>query len=421
MKHQTMKNEHPGSRCFWRWGFILSLLSGGVPMGAQPASCYLRWHQISTNSPFGNFHDWYLRYHAFAYDSGRHVPVVFGGLLVDPRGQNVPFESGTWEWNGAAWEERCSIVEPSPREDPAMAYDGARRVCVLFGGHHENTDYNDTYEWDGVRWAFRQAFDPTATNRPPPMRTPLMAYDSARKRTVLIGKESGRTWEWDGTNWMVQPTAPSPRRNAAMAYDRARRIIVLFGGKSTDAPYDFLGDTLTWDGTNWTQVATGGPRPRIGHTMSYDIRRKVIVLLGGRGSDSFPNAFDDTWEWDGQSWVKPFAGLVRDGPTMWYDEVEQKLILFSGRQPDSDGWQQSNDVWEARPPGNWVDFNAPGLPSVPETGSFYEPFNTLIEAISSVPLGCTLNLKAGSSPEVVTISKPLTLDAYYGPVTIGQP
>jgi len=155
--------------------------------------------------------------------------------------------------------------------------------------------------------------------------------------------------------------------------------------------------------------------------MCYDIRRKVIVLLGGRVSDSFLGAFDDTWEWDGQSWVKRSAGIVRDGSTMWYDEVEQKLILFSGRQPERDEWQQSNDVWEARPPGYWVDFNAPGLPSVPETGYFHEPFNTLAEAVLSANAGCTINLKAGSSPEVLTISKPLTLDAYYGQVTIGQP
>src|SRR4051794_22717611 len=144
---------------------------------------------------------------------------------------------------------------PPHRGGCAMAYDEARGVCVLFGGRVWRSDqmYNDTYEWDGSRWAFRQAFDPTATDRPRPMAFHVMAYDRDRKKTVLVGDDSVRTWEWDGTNWSVQLTINSPqpqRMESAMVYDPTRHVSILFGGRSTS--YEPLGDTRTWDGTNWS-------------------------------------------------------------------------------------------------------------------------------------------------------------------------
>ena len=422
--------KHPivGSRLRW-WVGIFLLLPFPISAPAQPDPCSLGWQLTSSDSPFGDFHTWYLTGQASAYDSRRHVPVVFGGLLVDPNGQNVPFDSGTWEWNGTQWEGPLHFVEPPPRSDAAMAYDDARGVCVLFGGHLNNLAFNDTYEWDGSKWIFRQAFDPTATDRPPPTAHPVMAYDSARRRTVLENV-SGMTWEWDGASWSSQPTAPPSRIHAAMVYDPIRHVTVLFGGQSDVPPYNFLNDTQTWDGRNWTQVSTGGPAPRYDHAMAYDLHRKVIVLFGGTASDVIDDQLGDTWEWDGQSWSPQLdAGRFglgpREGSTMWYDAVQQRLMVFGGGRylPVGGGVYKGNfpnDVWEARPPGYWVDFNAPGLPGFPETGYFNEPFNTLAEAVTSANAGCTLNLKAGSRAETITISKPLTLEAFFGPATIGQ-
>ena len=63
-----------------------------------------------------------------------------------------------------------------------------------------------------------------------------MAYDSARRRTVLFGGiETSRyadTWEWSGSAWAGGPTtvAPSARYGAMMVFDAARSRMVLFGG-----------------------------------------------------------------------------------------------------------------------------------------------------------------------------------------------
>lgn len=349
----------------------------------------------------------------------------------------VLYTGDTWEWNGANWANRIPIVHPPARKNAAMAYDSDRGVCVLFGGGTNifqiEIPFNDTWEWNGAVWTMRSSNDPSAGNRPPPMDGPIMAYDSFRKRTVLLGSNERtggefnpvtRTWEWDGNVWTVHDRsttaspAPPPRIDAAMAYDSARRVTVVFGGAAYEG--GLLNDTWTWDGTMWRLVANGGTDTRDQHAMAFDDRRKVLVLFSGVHGEPFV----DTSEWDGSSWTRrPFAQFNINLPPrrlhmMWYDTGDQKVVVFGGITGSP--YNILDDLWEARPPGRWVDFNYLGAPSLPETGEFYEPFDTLREAVDAAPPGCTLILKTGSRAETLTISKPLTLEAYNGPVTIGK-
>lgn len=65
----------------------------------------------------------------------------------------------------------------------------------------------------------------------------------------------------------------------------------------------------------------------------------------------------------------------------------------------------------------WVDFNYAGAT---ELGTFGFPYNTLAEGLNTVAYNGTLKLKAGSRNETATISRKMSLEAYGGPVTIGQ-
>ena len=64
----------------------------------------------------------------------------------------------------------------------------------------------------------------------------------------LLGADSRaglQTWEWDGVAWtLFSETGPPARRYSAMAYDSARRVTVLFGGYLSDA--DVAGND-TWE------------------------------------------------------------------------------------------------------------------------------------------------------------------------------
>lgn len=185
---------------------------------------------------------------AMAYDSARGVAVLFGGSLA---GNYANFDD-TWEWNGTYWTERNPPMHPSVRYDMPMVFDASRGVVMLFGGGHGPTQYNDTWEYNGVTntWTQRTtSLQPTARFRHG------LAYDSARQRTVLFGGYSDAapyladTWEWNGTNWT--PTAPPHHPSArqvsfAMSFDSHRSKVILFGGNDANG---LLGDTWEYGGT----------------------------------------------------------------------------------------------------------------------------------------------------------------------------
>ena len=66
----------------------------------------------------------------------------------------------------------------------------------------------------------------------------------------------------------------------------------------------------------------------------------------------------------------------------------------------------------------WVDFNYLGST---QDGSFFAPFKTFTQGRNAVSYGGVLHLKAGSSAETAPgITKPMTIQAYNGPATVGH-
>jgi hypothetical protein len=103
----------------------------------------------------------------------------------------------------------------------------------------------------------------------------------------------------------------------------------------------------------WTRVDLGVPLHRFGHALAYDEARGVTVLYGGlayyQPSDS-PSAdqlktLDDTWEWDGNTWVQRFPPTSLGplaGHLMAYDAARGVTVLYGGVV---DGLQ-STEVYE---------------------------------------------------------------------------
>ncbi len=247
--------------------------------------------------------------HGLAYDSARGVTVLFGGQA------SGSYNDETWKWNGCSntWtqheydDDPVREPRPSPRHGYGMAYDSARGVIVLFGGNAGGATDGETWEWDGSVWTKVHDEDPLGIDAPSPRFRPAMAYDSACGVTVLFGGSTlqaeyfGDTWKWNGSTWTqheydddpVRELRPSPRYYHAMAYDSASRVTVLFGGED-DAP-GFNGETWAWKCDAWTILAPPEPlpSPRYGHAMAYDSARGVTVLFGG-----YDNTYDgETWEW----------------------------------------------------------------------------------------------------------------------------
>ena len=70
-----------------------------------------------------------------AYDPENHGVIMFGGATFAQTadGSNSVSLGDTWLWNGKSWRQ-LNVSGPSPRSASVAAYDSVRHVIVLFGG-----------------------------------------------------------------------------------------------------------------------------------------------------------------------------------------------------------------------------------------------------------------------------------------------
>lgn len=145
--------------------------------------------------------------------------------------------------------------------------------------------------------------------------------------------------------WLQQAPAasPSPRAATVMVYDEERGRVVLFGGWSNVAANCCaLDDTWEWDGVTWLQRQPATvPPARAGAVAVYDRQRQRVVMFGG---GDFSTLLADTWQWDGDDWtqaspaVSPPARMLGGAA---YDAVRGQTVLFGG----FDGVNYRDDTW----------------------------------------------------------------------------
>jgi N-acetylneuraminic acid mutarotase len=282
-----------------------------------------------------------------AYDTVRGRTVMFGGDSMKPQLFN-----DTWEWDGALWTQMANFG-PRARSDHAMAYDIARKQTVVFGGVGGALVFGDTWGWSGEAWT------QLADSGPPKRSGHGASYDSSRQRLVIFGGTSdgttvlGDTWEWDGSDWtQVSETGPSARKGPAMAFDSGRNKMVVFGGAGVDGIG--LGDTWEWNGNTWTRAADFGANPCVNAAMVFESDRSA--LFGGIASVNAspqPQLFGATWEWDGKHWV--LRQDMGPGPrwrhAMAFDSPRSTIVLFGGMNAfavgaDDPTTKVLGDTWE---------------------------------------------------------------------------
>jgi Tol biopolymer transport system component len=179
---------------------------------------------------------------------------------------------------------------------------------------------------------------PTSTSTPKPTITP-----TPKPSTTPTGS-SAATWS------KLNVTAPTPWRGMTIVYDTKRKVVVLFGGSGETGR--FLNETWEFNGQNWKRVETAhAPQVRIWAGMAYDAVRGKVVLYGGRKNDN-GEAFNDTWEYDGQDWTliqTANPGQRGDGPGMVYDTCRNKIVLFGGAANGvyyNDTWEYDGTSWK---------------------------------------------------------------------------
>lgn len=297
--------------------------------------------------------------HALAYDEARGCTVLYGGKT------SIAAAFGdTWEWDGAAWRQRFSAHAPVARSGMAMAYDPHRGRTVVHGGYANLLAVqNDTWEWNGADWL------PVTTANDPPPATVWKFVPSTRNRGLVLfstpplaqagSPDYGESvHEYDGVAWTpTLPTLPAPRQGGALAADPSRSEVILFGGWSSP---NWFADTWAWDGDSWRQLAPSqSPSSRSGARLTFDAARGELVLFGGgrvTNSSATTMAFDDTWTWQGNTWVQrstPTQPAPRSDHALAYHAPTQRVVLFSGTTANrallTDTW-----LWDG---ANWSQAN----------------------------------------------------------------
>lgn len=282
-------------------------------------------------------------HHAIAWDGARRELVVFGGSGAwAPGGTDE-----TWIWDGQGWQRRNPPAAPPARSGAAMAFDPRHGHIVLFGGWNsaQSRLFGDTWIWDGSKWSQR-----FPSRSPAPRASHKMVWDAARGEIVLFGGwGSGLfndTWIWDGSTWTArQPMSVMPPAHSdhAMAYDEARQEVVAFGGCcGGSGRLGHRNTTWVWDGRSWTERRPANrPPARAAHAMTYDPVNRVVVAFGGQASDG--GLLNDTWLWDGTDWM-PLRTANSPPPCSYsaitFDPSASRLVL-TGCGSERPGWALS--------------------------------------------------------------------------------
>ncbi len=201
-----------------------------------------------------------------------------------------------------------------------------------------------------------------------------IAYDVTRERVVLFGGLAGlinpygnppnwtyfdNTWEWDGTRWSLKKPAhrPPARAGHAMFYCPVRRKILLFGGvRVVNRTIQLFNDMWEWDGQDWRQLNPPTvPRTRSYMALATDMLRSRVVLFGGStgyGSLTTAGDLDDTWEWDGQTWIQQFPQTVplrRRYAAMAFLPTNGRCVMYGGSSYNGITWEWDGSEWFAHP------------------------------------------------------------------------
>ncbi|MHA2002909.1 MAG: Kelch repeat-containing protein [Candidatus Thorarchaeota archaeon] len=279
------------------------------------------------------------------------IVAIFAGLIV---GMNLSRSS-------AYLIPSQTPAIPLARGAHVMVYDPYNEQVVMHGGAASGFHYlSDTwvYSYTTNRWTELSGPSPTAR------ANHAMVYCNTTNEIILYGGwQVGGTWSFDceSQTWseVVTSIDPGEHHSLALAFDPKENAVILFGGFGSDG----METDDTWkfdlDTREWSDLAPAmTPLARYGHVMVYDESIEQIVMTCG--NTAYQGHQRDTWTFNTTSneWTEldPIGDPDRlKWPSMTYDTVNQKAILFGGQIGDiavSGTWIYDGglNTWQERYP-----------------------------------------------------------------------
>jgi hypothetical protein len=292
----------------------------------------LEWVLLDPAPPIG-----VSGYSRMAYDSARAETVVFQ-------------MGNTYLWDGAVWITPPVVTLPPPRNDAVLVNDPVRGEVLLLTVSSTLCPVVplETWAWDGVDW-----------HQKTPSVVPLgrvvgaAVFDEVRQEVVMFGgsvicgAETDETWLWDGVDWRqaLPAASPPPRSSLAMGWDAVSQGVLVFGGRPVGSGSASLGDTWLWDGSDWTEIVLPSPDrpgPRWPCDLAPMANGRLMLFGGGLLGD------DQTWEWDGSRWSRKYPEVHpsrRLGHAITYDEARGVVLLLGGQEAWPQCCMDLTDFW----------------------------------------------------------------------------
>jgi hypothetical protein len=224
----------------------------------------------------------------------------------------------------------------------------------------------------------------------------MMLYDYRRRETVVMGG--------------IGPFGTKLTAN--------RRIYIISGARTYESFVcggAVLEGSIVYDGFHDIYVDCGGTDYGLSGGIS-ELGYPNIPSIWYPALEGFPCSYDPDEVSVRFAFAEP---VVRPEPraqtAMIYDERRRVTVLFGGV-----GGTRYGDTWELVTRDSleiWVQFSHQGL----ELGTFDFPYRTLAQGLSHVVAGGTLKIKSGSTSETPNLTRPMTIEAFGGRVSIGRP
>lgn len=288
-----------------------------------------------------------------AWDAKDGYLLMFGGARYGPSA-NVTYND-TWAWTGDGWWQLKPPTSPPGRTFPAMAFDPESQNVILFGGGAANSDTprNDTWAWNGSTWRELQP-----ASAPPRLGQAKMVYDPDLPGLVVVSQAwpgdvaHPSTWTWTGSDWkqlLNASTSVTRRFDFGLAHVSGIGV-VLVGGYVSAGPDGQRNDVWLFKDGVWS-LHQATPPVCWSCVVVDDVARRVLVL--------FSNGADETWIWDGSTWVLQHP-QHSPAATLWfaamgYDAVTRQVVLFGGKTDSLNGspvldqtWTWNGSDWQRR-------------------------------------------------------------------------
>jgi hypothetical protein len=256
---------------------------------------------------------------------------IFGGYKASFTASDELFE---YDPVTDVWKEVGKLNGPSPRVNPAMAWDSSNNLLWVYGGYN-GALYSDLWSYNPLTDAWSQK-----DNAPTARSYHSMVYNPETRTLIAYGGYEGswftpsddvEIYNIQANTWTAKTPATQRYYHDAVWVPKTNSMMVYGGIESYESGvgYVYLEGLNEYFPNNdtWTNRSSFGYRNR--YMMTWDAYNEKIILHGGVD----PSYKNETWYYDVDTdqWEKKIDGpQIHDFSDGDWDSVNNQFFTYGG-------------------------------------------------------------------------------------------